>query len=182
MLLTWLFLYFPRHGEDYDVICPFWGKDHVHSKISGSTILAKYATLKKRLVGALDTINTLSVPPNTYTEIDIFYSNTTHLCQRRKTLSTQSTMSGRPGAKGNTSQDSGYVYYQYSQQTSSYTSTQRNPSYTNSSSNRYPNNGYPNCYTNTQNSGQRGRNRGSKLNFFEFKDVPRLWNNKRALF
>lgn len=82
-------------------------------------------------------------------------------------------MSGRPGAKGNTSQDSGYVYYQYSQQTSSYTSTQRNP-YTNSSSNRYPNNGYPNCYTNIQNSGQRGRNRGSKLNFFEFKDVPRL--------
>lgn len=71
MLVTWLFSYFPRHGEDYDVICPFWGKDHVDSKISVSTILTKYATLKKRLVGALDTINTLSVSPNTYTEIDI---------------------------------------------------------------------------------------------------------------
>ena len=86
MLLTWLFSYFPRHGKDYDVICPFWSKDHVHSEISVSTILTKYVTLKKRLVGALDTINTLPVSPNTYTEIDIFYSNTTHLCERRKTL------------------------------------------------------------------------------------------------
>lgn len=89
-------------------------------------------------------------------------------------------MSGRPGAKGNTSKERGYVYYQYSQQSavnpgsnSSYTSTQRNP-YTNSSSNRYPNNGYPNYCTNTQNSGQPGRNRRSKLNIFEFKDVPQL--------